>query len=218
MVRVTAAVLAGGASRRMGVDKRMLRLFPESPTFLQRTIAIGRSVADRVVVVGAPDLREMGGAVGALPDGWPGEGPLGGLLTAIDAFPNDVLIVLACDYPLLQARLVSRIVERLDRHGAAIAVVEPGVPSTRHPLVAAYDAARIGPTARTLFAGGERRMSAMVDRISVHEVGSEAGVDPAIHRLSLTNVNAPERLEELRGRALDMDARRRWGGSALRRL
>ena len=34
-----------------------------------------------------------------MPDLHPGEGPLGGILTALDAATEDVVVVLACDLP-----------------------------------------------------------------------------------------------------------------------
>lgn len=209
MAGTTAVVLAGGASHRMGGDKRMLRLFPTSPTFLERTVALGRLVADRAVVVGGPEATSPYGAVTVLVDRWPGEGPLGALVTALDAFPEDRVVVLASDYPMLQVGLVARTVAALDGHEAAIAVGIGGGVSRTHPLVGAYDAGRSARTAREFFEAGERSMRALLARLTVRQVGEDEGVDPEVHRLSLTNVNTPGELDALRLASAWMDAWRR---------
>lgn len=196
MTGTTAVVLAGGASRRMGTDKQTLRLFPTSPTFLKRTVMLGTAVADRVVVIGGSNGIDVDISVQVVADRWPGEGPLGGLVTAFGAFPDERVILLAIDYPMLQADLVGRVVAGLAGRDAAIAVEAEG--ARRHPLVAAYDAARCAGTAWTLFDAGERSMAPLVDRLSVRPVGPSEAADRAIHRMSLSNVNSWEDLELLR--------------------
>ena len=205
MAAITAVVLAGGASRRMGSDKRLLRLFPASPMFLERTVVIGRSVADRVAVIGGCDSTGLGDQVVRIADDWPAEGPLGALMTALAAFPGDRLIVLASDYPMLQARLVARIVAGLDGYDAAVAI--EAVSEQLHPLVGAYDAGRCVDDAGELFARGERTMSALLAQLTVRLVGEEATGEPAFHQISLTNVNSPDDLDSLRRLSAEIDAR-----------
>lgn len=199
-------MLAGGASRRMGGDKRSLRLFPTSPTFLARTAALGRAVADHVVVIGAVDPSAEPPNVSLVPDRWPSEGPLGGLVTALEMFPDDRLLLLAGDYPLLQVGLAARLLEGLEGYDGSVAVDQ----EQRHPLVAAYDSERCADVALTLFEAGERSMAALLDRISVRLVDA-AVIDPAdVHDLSLSNVNTREDVEVLRARcrSLDLEIRR----------
>ena len=200
MAKVIAVVLAGGTSRRMGGDKRTLRLFPASATFLERTVAVGRASADRTVVLGGSSVSA---GASLLPDRWPGEGPLGALVTAIEAFPEDHLLLLACDYPMLQVDLIARIVEAIDGHDAAVAV--EAADGRRHPLIAAYDAGRCGSVARTLFEEGGRSMGVLLDRASVRLVGPVDAGDREAHALSLANLNTRDELEALRGRSLALD-------------
>lgn len=213
MVRTTAVLLVGGRSRRMGEDKRWLRLFPASPTFMDRTVAIARLVGERVVVVGGSP--GCGGAVDAehVPDREAGAGPLSALATAIVRFPDDRLVVLACDYPMLQVDLVRRLISAQSGHAAAIPELwEGGGPPVRHPLVGCYDARWTGPLATQLVAAGERSMHALTDQLEVAWVQATSEADA----LSLTNVNSLVELATLRraARTSDLPSPREDAGSA----
>ncbi|HMJ77824.1 MAG TPA: molybdenum cofactor guanylyltransferase [Iamia sp.] len=97
MVAPVGAVLCGGASRRMGRDKALVPI---------EGVALARRVADALVAGGCARVLAVGGdatrlaALGLepVPDRWPGEGPLGGLATALGAADEgDVLVLAPCD-------------------------------------------------------------------------------------------------------------------------
>lgn len=79
MPELTAYVLAGGRSTRMGRDKATLRIGDK--TFLRRAVETGRAVAGEVVLLG--NREELEGADRAIPDLHPGCGPVGGMETAL---------------------------------------------------------------------------------------------------------------------------------------
>ena len=99
--RLGGAVLCGGASRRMGTDKATLSV--DGSALVRRSAdALTAAGVDPVVAVGGAlaDLRQLG--LDAVADGWPGEGPLGGIVTALGGadrwWPDaDAVAVLACD-------------------------------------------------------------------------------------------------------------------------
>src|SRR6202167_3194575 len=78
--RVAGFVLAGGSSRRFGQDKALVKIGDQ--VLLSRLCFVLREVARSVMIVGAPDKY---GRVGmqCLPDRWPVDGPLGGIVTAL---------------------------------------------------------------------------------------------------------------------------------------
>lgn len=82
-------VLAGGESRRMGRDKAALRW--KDCSLLDHMVLLLSTVADAVRIVGRDEL----------PDRVPGQGPLGGILTALEATDSDANLFLAVDLPLL---------------------------------------------------------------------------------------------------------------------
>jgi molybdopterin-guanine dinucleotide biosynthesis protein A len=82
-------VLAGGKSRRMGQDKAMLHF--RNHSLLDHMVQLLSTVANPVRVVGR----------GILPDQIPDCGPLGGILTALDASESAMNLIVAVDLPLL---------------------------------------------------------------------------------------------------------------------
>lgn len=90
------AVLAGGASKRMGTDKAFIEINGE--TLLQRVVmALSDAGASSVVVVGgnAQLTRSLG--LVHVEDIWPGQGPLGGIITALRNTYAETVAVLSCD-------------------------------------------------------------------------------------------------------------------------
>jgi molybdenum cofactor guanylyltransferase len=98
MPKLGGLVLAGGGSRRMGLDKAALELGGLS--FLDRAIALLQAAgAEDLRIAGRPDLP------GGLADAEPGGGPARALLGALDGLPVhlDPVLVVPVDMPLLQA-------------------------------------------------------------------------------------------------------------------
>jgi molybdopterin-guanine dinucleotide biosynthesis protein A/rhodanese-related sulfurtransferase len=98
-LRWTGAVLCGGRSTRMGHDKATL-LVDGVPMVRRVSDALRAAGAHRIVTVGGGVAAvELGDDVRVVGDRWPGEGPLGGIVTALDAVDDEVEIVLvvACD-------------------------------------------------------------------------------------------------------------------------
>jgi molybdopterin-guanine dinucleotide biosynthesis protein A len=99
-LRLGAAILAGGASSRMGMDKAT-RLW-DGVRAVDRVAALARAVGAQVVVtVGGKDYGPP-----FVPDPVPLGGPVGGLLAgaaALSATGCDRALILAVDAPTLQA-------------------------------------------------------------------------------------------------------------------
>lgn len=156
------AILTGGRSRRMGRDKALM-------TFgSRRLVEIAADAADaagaaRVVTVGGDEaaLTRLGFAW--VPDRWPGEGPLGGIITALSATASDRLVVLACDHVAAAPDAIAAVVLALDEHADVAVPVVGGRDQTLH---AAWHRRCLGPLAER-FANGAR---------SVHEGIAGLGV------------------------------------------
>lgn len=179
---VSGAVLTGGASRRMGTDKRMVEV--DGAPLLVRAVRAVRAVASEVLVVGG-----LGGVpAGALPDVRavddlrPGEGPLAGLEAALFAAHHPRVLVVAVDHPWLSADVLRLLVERVGGEGAAgghLAVML-GTDRGAQPLVAVYRREALA-TISALLDAGERRATALIDALPTHVVGSGEwrALDPA---------------------------------------
>jgi molybdopterin-guanine dinucleotide biosynthesis protein A len=107
---VAGAVLAGGASRRMGQDKAALVLGGE--TLLARVVRRLGAAVGEVFVVGPPERAALVPGTRVVPDARPGQGPLGGIYSALMATDAPFVFVVACDMPFLRPELIRYLASR----------------------------------------------------------------------------------------------------------
>ncbi|HUF32532.1 MAG TPA: molybdenum cofactor guanylyltransferase [Acidimicrobiales bacterium] len=188
--RFVGAVLAGGRSRRMGRDKATIRVDGRALASLavEALVAAG---AGRVLVIGGPVPSSLPGAE-HVSDDHPGEGPLGGIITALRHGGAPVVVVLACDLPAADPDAVTAVVETLLDHPRALAAVPVTAGGRREVLHAAWRLDALGPL-EVAFAAGERAPRRALLRLPVAEV---EGLDPR----SLTGVNTPDELAAWEGK------------------
>jgi molybdopterin-guanine dinucleotide biosynthesis protein A len=96
-------ILAGGASSRFGGDKALAVIGGRS--MLKRMMDLLREVTEPVKVVAAPGKYALADAE-IVEDHWPGEGPMGGIITALEdakrvAAPAEWNLIVSCDMPFL---------------------------------------------------------------------------------------------------------------------
>ncbi|AQS49971.1 molybdenum cofactor guanylyltransferase [Thioclava nitratireducens] len=174
-------ILAGGRGRRMGgVDKAMVMLAGR-PLFAHVAARIGPQVVGLAISANGAAVRFAPIPVLPDPPQRQGEGPLAGLLSALDWAAEqgaDMLLSVPVDTPFLPRDLVAR----LRAPGGAAYAASAG---RDHPSVAlcpVMERARIAE----LFASGERRLRAAFPEAT--RVAFEGSPDP------FTNLNTPEDL------------------------
>lgn len=128
----TGVVLAGGESSRMGRDKALLEV--DGRTMLDRGIDLLRPHVREILVIGDPAKYTTTHGI-VIPDERPGMGPLGGLVTALKRARYVRLLVIACDLPQLNDRLMVRLKAMLDEGHDAVVPRHEGL---IEPLAAAY--------------------------------------------------------------------------------
>ena len=96
---VTGVLLAGGKSRRMGQDKRLVSIGDE--TLYTRSLSVLRAIFERVVVVVAQDSPLVASDAPVLRDVIPHCGSLGGLYTGLKEARTQWVFAVACDMPFL---------------------------------------------------------------------------------------------------------------------
>lgn len=179
----TGVVLAGGQSSRMGRDKALVEL--DGITLLDRAIELLRPHAKEVLVIGDPDKYAPGHAT-VVPDDIPGKGPLAGLVTALKHARYVRLLVLACDLPNINDRLLIHL--KNDLIGDVDAVV-PRHDDFIEPLAAAYHRHAIELFERNI-AADRLKMSDALGRVRTRYfelVPGEEGWPKDLFK----NVNAP---------------------------
>lgn len=147
--------------------------------------ALRAAGADPVLAVGGDGAALAHLGLVPVPDDHPGEGPLGGVLTALGRAPTPLVAVLACDLPGARAAGVVAVVGALA--GRADADVALPVVDGRRALVHAAWRRSAGPALAEAFDGGERSLEGAVARLGVVEVPD---LDPAW----LADVDSPEDL------------------------
>jgi molybdopterin-guanine dinucleotide biosynthesis protein A len=157
-------VLAGGGSTRFGRDKALARIGDEA--LLARLCAVMRRATPSVMIIGS---REKYAAFGAdcVADRWPGEGPLGGIITALLATSEtdgEWNIVIGCDMPFLTREWLTYIVQR-----ALASEAEVVVPRSTHglePLCACWRTIAAAKLQRA-FEGGVRKVTEAMKHLSM---------------------------------------------------
>ena len=181
----SGAVLTGGTSRRMGRDKAFTP-FGGRPLAEIARCALSDAGAIEVLSIGGDEARLAPLGFRTVRDDAAGEGPLGGLLTALRAASLDWVAVLACDLPRASAGTVA---ELLEHAGTGTDVVVPLLDGSPLPTHAVWRRDCRG-LLEPLFAAGERRLQTAVDHVRARLV---TVCDPA----TLADVDTPEDLHSL---------------------
>jgi molybdopterin-guanine dinucleotide biosynthesis protein A len=164
-------VQAGGGSTRFGTDKALVRL--DGKTMLQRTGELLANVCQDVTIVAA------GGEYADAPwpvlaDRWPGQGPLGGILTAlhhlnaresadktrnVERHPCSFALIVSCDMPFLTTEFLRFLIDRAIASEASIIV--PEASRRLEPLCACWCSAAATAIQAAFDAGGRKVTEAM---------------------------------------------------------
>jgi molybdopterin-guanine dinucleotide biosynthesis protein A len=164
-VQVGGFVLAGGRSTRFGRDKALARIGDEA--LLARLCAVLRGVTPCVTIIGS---REKYAAFGAdcVADHWPGEGPLGGIITALhtalETGGGEWNIIVGCDMPFLTSDWLTYLFRRAQASEAQ--VVMPRSAHGLEPLCACWRANGVEKLQRT-FEDGTRKVTEAMKHLTM---------------------------------------------------
>jgi molybdopterin-guanine dinucleotide biosynthesis protein A len=188
---LTAFILAGGRSTRMGTDKAFVTLAGE--TLLARALRLCRAVSNQVLIVG--DRRKFGPFASVVEDVFPGCGPLGGIHAALRASQTNLNLMLAVDVPFVSPALLQWLVARSRESNAMVTV--PRALHGWQPLCAIYRRG-FADAAEQALDSGRYKIDALFDEASTTVIGEEklqsAGFSPEAFR----NLNTPEELAHAR--------------------
>lgn len=179
---VIGAVLCGGASRRMGRDKALIEV-DGAALAVRVAEALRAGGCDRVLAVGGDGVGLAAVGLDVVPDRWPGEGPLGGLATALAAGDaGDVLVLAPCDWVAASPEVVRRLVAVAS---PAAHVVVDGRPQW---LPSAFRVrAGLAEAVAAVVDGGARRLDAVAELVG-------GGVGLPVPAAAVADVDTPEDL------------------------
>jgi molybdopterin-guanine dinucleotide biosynthesis protein A len=175
-------VLVGGESSRMGRDKALLEF--QGSTLVARIAECVRSVTGNVTLVGSPErYRDLGYTV--IADRVPGQGPLGGVHTALQSTRAEWNLIVACDMPFVTAALFEDLFAAAESGPSTADCIIPshGEGTRLDPLCAVYQR-RCAVAARRAI---DRNIFKMHDFVSTLRLRKHTVADPA----PLANINTP---------------------------
>jgi len=182
---ITAFVLAGGKSTRMGKDKAFVVL--DGRTLLDRMLELARSVAAEVRIVG--DRAKFAAFAPVVEDIFPGCGPLGGIHAALRSSQTDLNLILAVDVPFVSAAFLEFLIARSRDSRATVTVVR-----TRdgfQPLCAIYWRA-FADSAEKALREGHFKIDALFEQTQTEVIEEEKLVATGFSLHIFRNLNTPE--------------------------
>jgi molybdopterin-guanine dinucleotide biosynthesis protein A len=173
----TVAILIGGDSTRMGADKA---------TYEVDGVSMAQRVADAASAAGASEILFIGGTQARAKkfsgtwkkDLYPGEGPLGGVITALKSSSNDSVVVLSCDMPFVTDSVISSLIRALSDAQATV-----GRTDRLNWLCAAWSKDECLKTLESVWKRNERAVHRAAVLLDVAEVPVPA--------VAVRNINSP---------------------------
>ena len=182
---LTAFILAGGHSRRMGRDKAFLELGGRS--LLDRAMEVAGAICPTVRIV-APQQKFLTIAR-TIEDVFPDCGPLGGIHAALTSTSTELNLFLAVDLPFVEKDFLAYLVTQASQVSALVTV--PQAAKGLQPLCAVYR--------RDFREAAERALKKKKNKIDTlfGEVETRVIAEPEIVRMGFSakmfqNLNTPE--------------------------
>ncbi len=191
---VTAFILAGGKSERMGQDKATMRL-ASGRTLLENALAIAGAITGQVGIVGPRQKYASYAWAGEIvEDVFTDRGPLGAIHAALSATTTEWNIILAVDLPGVTSPLLEWILKTARQAESQVTVAS--IAGGLQPLCAVYRKS-FRTRAEHALRDGHNKVDASFDRASLRILAEQevrsAGFSPEM----FANVNTPEEFQKL---------------------
>ena len=182
---MSAVILAGGKSTRMGYDKTKLML--DGKTLIDTIILRLMPVFTELLVCGLKGGTNVTQNVKYVNDIYPGVGPVGGIYTGLYYSSEDMNFITACDIPEINLKLIKYMEERMKHYDAAIIEVN----GYTEPLFGLYSR-RILPILKSNIEKGIYKISDAFKYMNVKFISDAEilSIEPGFK--GLYNINTPE--------------------------
>jgi molybdopterin-guanine dinucleotide biosynthesis protein A len=186
---LSAIILAGGRSSRMGTPKALLP-FADEPLIVHIVRRL-QPLFDDIVVVAAPDQQLPEMSVRVIHDDVAYQGPVGGIYYGLNAAAGEFGFVTSCDSAFLNQALISYLLSLRADYDAVV----PRWDGRFQPLLAVYRKTVV-PLLESQLAKGELRLVDLIDKVRTRRVEEDEirRFDP--EGTSFFNMNCPEDYDE----------------------
>jgi molybdenum cofactor guanylyltransferase len=189
---VTASILAGGKSTRMGTDKAFVEF--EGRTLLARALDLGRSVSADVRIIGSKE--KFASFASVVEDVFRGCGPLAGIHAALLASPTDLNLILAVDTPSISRAFLEYLIEQ-SKQTSELAVV-PHCDGHWQPLCAIYRR-EFAVAAENALRAGRNKIDPLFGVVPTRTIQQEELKNAGFGFRMFQNLNTPEELKSHQG-------------------
>lgn len=184
-------LLAGGRSSRMGGEDKALKSYQDKPMIEHITAKLPQDRVNRLVISCNRNFEKYKRYSDALvsdhsyPNIEPFAGPLLGILSAMDAYPDDHWLILPCDTPDISSEIIERLIHAYEQSSALVSCL--AVEGKLQPLHCLLSSS-VRDSIVEFLSVGKRRAQ---EWIRSHE---PLVVDCSDKSESLKNINAPSDL------------------------
>jgi molybdopterin-guanine dinucleotide biosynthesis protein A len=161
----------------MGSDKATYEV-DGSPMAVRVAQAAESAGASEILLIGGTQAKAKKLVGTWKKDAFPGEGPLGGVITALKAAANDSVVVLSCDMPFITDAVISSLVRGLSDAQASV-----GRTDRLNWLCAAWSKEECLTTLQSVWKRNERAVHRAAVLLDVAEVPVPA--------VAVRNINSP---------------------------
>ena len=186
---VTAFVLAGGKSIRMGKDKAFLEF--KGRILLARALELAAGAGQEVRIVGDPRKFAAFGRV--IEDIYRERGPLGGIHAALKSSSTELNLMLAVDLPFMQLNFLKYLISVARETRAWVTV--PRASDGLQPLCAVYRR-EFAKIAEQSLAQGKNKIDALFAEVDTKILGPEELSAAGFSAEMFRNLNTPEEFDE----------------------
>jgi len=187
---VTAFVLAGGRSSRMGQDKAIIKL--KGAHLIDYPINVLRQLTNDVRIIGDPNKYAFLG-LPVIADCGESKGPLTGIYTALKTSSTFSNLVLACDMPLMRLEFLQLLLKKAPLADVVAMRFDDGF---LEPLCSIYSTTCLHTIEQNL-QREEYKISELLERVRGSYVSEAEIVRLGLSREIFTNVNTHEEFARL---------------------
>lgn len=196
--KVTSIILAGGKNLRLGRNKAIENIGDIS--LIERVARRLRPLTNQYIIVTSGDKFDLPGPCRAemLADIYYGKGPLGGIYTGLLASKSPYSIVVACDMPFLNSKLLRYMLELACDYDAVVPRAGDGM---IEPLHAVYSKSCLEIMKERL-ESDRLKVHRFLDMVRVRYIERDECREYDPQLLSFFNINYQEDLD----RAIELDS------------
>nr|WP_314955799.1 molybdenum cofactor guanylyltransferase MobA [uncultured Aggregatibacter sp.] len=187
-ISISAVILAGGQAKRMGGVDKGLQLLHSKPLFQFIYDRLHSQVEQVSVNANRNQAIYATAGLPVFSDNIEGfQGPLSGILTALERADTNFVLFVPCDSPFFPDNLLEKLKSAVDFHGVSIAYVHDG--EREHPTFCLM-ACGLKDKLAAYLAAGERRM------LQFMRQNGAVSVDFSENKAAFTNINTLDELQQ----------------------